>query len=157
MRSPAELTHAFRRQGLKLTRQRQVLFDLLHENGTHPTAEALHAAAAQRVPGISLRTVYQTLNDLTAMGELHAISLAPGAVRFDPNTDAHHHAQCDRCGALHDVYVEDLPPLRTRGLDGFHTEGTTIVFRGLCDACVAHTADVETASHNTHNHKEPTP
>ncbi|MBU6315366.1 MAG: transcriptional repressor [Acidobacteria bacterium] len=157
MRSPVELTHAFRRQGLKLTRQRQVLFDLLHENGTHPTAEALHAAAAQRVPGISLRTVYQTLNDLTAMGELHAISLAPGAVRFDPNTDAHHHAQCDRCGALHDVYVEDLPPLRTRGLDGFRTEGTTIVFRGLCDACVAHAADVETASHNTHNHKEPTP
>lgn len=157
MRSPAELTHAFRQQGLKLTRQRQVLFDLLHENGTHPTAEALHAAAAQRVPGISLRTVYQTLNDLTAMGELHAISLAPGAVRFDPNTDAHHHAQCDRCGALHDVYVEDLPPLRTRGLDGFRTEGTTIVFRGLCDACVAHAADVETASHNTHNHKEPTP
>ena len=51
----------------------------------------------------------------------------------------------------------NLPPLRTRGLDGFRTEGTTIVFRGLCDACVAHAADVETASHNTHNHKEPTP
>ncbi|MFM7685883.1 MAG: transcriptional repressor, partial [Actinomycetota bacterium] len=57
MRSPAELTDAFRQQGLKLTRQRQVLFGLLHENRTHPTAEALHAAASRRVPGISLRTV----------------------------------------------------------------------------------------------------
>jgi Fe2+ or Zn2+ uptake regulation protein len=157
VRSPAELTAAFRQQGLKLTRQRQVLFGLLHENRTHPTAEAIHAAASQRVPGISLRTVYQTLNDLASMGELQAISLAPGAVRFDPNTDAHHHAQCDHCGALRDVYVDELPPLRTRGLDGFRTEGTTIVFRGLCDACVDRAADAEPATHNTHNHKEPTP
>jgi Fe2+ or Zn2+ uptake regulation protein len=156
VRSPAELTSAFRQQGLKVTRQRQVLFRLLHENRTHPTAEALHAAALQRVGGISLRTVYQTLNDLAAMGELQALSLTPGAVRFDPNTDPHHHAQCDQCGALLDVYVDELPPLRTRGLDGFRTQGTTIVFRGVCDDCVDHSTDAEPANSNT-NHKEPTP
>ncbi|MEY4173713.1 MAG: hypothetical protein RI900_878 [Actinomycetota bacterium] len=157
MRTPTELSDAFRQQGLKLTRQRQVLFELLHDNRTHPTAEALHLAAARRVSGISLRTVYQTLNDLTAMGELQSFALAPGAVRFDPNTDPHHHAQCERCGALHDVYVDELPQLATRGLDGFRTQCTTIVFHGTCDTCVAPAADAEPASHNIHQHKETTP
>ena len=40
------------------------------------------------MPGISLRTVYTTLTDLVAMGELHAVALGTGATRFEPNVDA---------------------------------------------------------------------
>ena len=134
MRNPAELTSAFRARGLKVTPQRQLLFRLLHGNTAHPSAEALFALAHAEMPGISLRTVYQTLTDLAAMGELESLSLG-GATRFDPNTDPHHHAQCSRCGALHDVYVEQLGCLEVRGLDGFTPNGATIVFSGLCAAC----------------------
>ncbi|MCB0956018.1 MAG: transcriptional repressor, partial [Ilumatobacter sp.] len=134
MRNPAELTSAFRARGLKVTPQRQLLFRLLHGNTAHPSAEALFALAHAEMPGISLRTVYQTLTDLAAMGELESLSLG-GATRFDPNTDPHHHAQCSRCGALHDVYVEQLDCLEVRGLDGFTPNGATIVFSGLCAAC----------------------
>ena len=137
MRTPGELTTAFRQQGLKVTPQRQLLFRLLHDNTSHPTAEALFAVASDQMPGISLRTVYQTLNDLAAMGELRVYSHAPGAVRFDPNTADHHHAQCEQCGHLRDVYLDDLPHLRVRGLEGFTPHATTIVFSGLCSACVA--------------------
>ncbi len=41
MRTPAELTDAFRAQGWKVTPQRQLLFGLLHDNVTHPSADAL--------------------------------------------------------------------------------------------------------------------
>ncbi len=119
MRTPAELTEAFRARGWKNTPQRQLLFRLLHGNMTHPTAERLFAEASEQMPGISLRTVYQTLNDLTSMGELSALQVAGGSTRFDPNVEAHHHALCDQCGALLDVYVGNTDELAVEGLDGF--------------------------------------
>ncbi|NBY12550.1 MAG: hypothetical protein EBQ75_06505 [Actinobacteria bacterium] len=57
--SPTVLAAAYRAQGRKLTPQRQLIFSLLHDNRTHPTAEALYATASHKMPGISLRTVYQ--------------------------------------------------------------------------------------------------
>lgn len=135
MRSPGELTAAFRERGLKVTPQRQLLFRLLHGNDQHPSAEMLFEVASAAMPGISLRTVYQTLSDLSSMGELDQVVLGAGPVRFDPNTDEHQHAVCQRCGALRDVYVAGTRSLEVRGLEGFETAGATIVFHGRCEAC----------------------
>jgi Fe2+ or Zn2+ uptake regulation protein len=137
MRPPAELTEAFRAAGLKLTPQRQLLFRLLYGNASHPTADALFASASEQMPGISLRTVYQTLNDLAAMGELQLIALDQGAARFDPNVDDHHHVICEHCGEVRDVYVEGAESLDIVGLDGFRPGTTSIVFHGTCAACAA--------------------
>lgn len=133
MRSPQELTVAFRAAGLKVTPQRQLLFSLLHDNSTHPTADSLFTAATERMPGISLRTVYQTLNDLRDMGEISSIEVGTGSTRFDPNVSDHHHAVCDGCGAVHDVYVSRTPD--PKGLEGFSVEDARIVYRGLCGSC----------------------
>jgi Fe2+ or Zn2+ uptake regulation protein len=137
MRSPAELTSAFRAQGLKITPQRQLLFRLLHDDDGHPTAESLYASASGHMPGISLRTVYQTLNDLVAMGELQAVDLGAGATRFDPNLDEHHHVVCRSCAKVADVVVEGVGQLEIAGLEGFEIETSDIVFRGLCQECAA--------------------
>jgi Fe2+ or Zn2+ uptake regulation protein len=136
MRTPAELTTAFRAQGLKVTPQRQLLFRLLHGNEAHPSAESLFAVASEQMPGISLRTVYQTLTDLVAMGELRQLALGGGSARFDPNVDDHHHVVCGSCGAVRDVYVR-TPGSVAGELDGFTVESTDIVFRGVCAACAA--------------------
>ncbi|CAB4600218.1 unannotated protein [freshwater metagenome] len=135
MRSPEDLTVAFRSAGLKVTPQRQLLFRLLHDNTTHPTADALHHVASELMPGISLRTVYQTLTDLAEMGELQSIEVGSGSMRFDPNVSDHHHAVCDQCGAVHDVYVTHAPELH--GLDSFSVSDAHIVYRGLCGLCSA--------------------
>lgn len=135
VRSPNELTLAFRSKGLKITPQRQLLFRLLHGNASHPTADALHAVASEQMPGISLRTVYQTLTDLAAMGEIHQVSVGCGPSRFDPNVDDHHHVICDRCGTVRDVYVDGSDQLATEGLDGFAAVTPSIVFHGVCDSC----------------------
>lgn len=133
MRSPEDLTVAFRAAGLKVTPQRQLLFRLLHNNSSHPTADSLFNVASELMPGISLRTVYQTLTDLAEMGELQSIEVGSGSMRFDPNISDHHHAVCDICGAVHDVYVNRAPELR--GLDDFSVSDARIVYRGLCGAC----------------------
>ena len=137
MRSPAELTQSFRQQGLKLTPQRQLLFRLLHGNTVHPSAEALHAQATEVMPGISLRTIYQTLNDLAAMGELQLVSVGSGPNRFDPNVDDHHHAVCAECGDVVDVYVRNLAVLQIEGLGGFQPDSARLVFSGTCQRCAA--------------------
>jgi Fe2+ or Zn2+ uptake regulation protein len=142
------LTQAFRDAGLKMTPQRQLLFRLLHGHGGHPTAESLYSEASEQMPGISLRTVYQTLNDLAAMGELHVIDFAGGPARFDPNTGEHHHAECVTCGDLRDVYIDPrrLPSADSiEGLDGFRPHRTQIVFSGLCARC----AECTTSHHLT--------
>ena len=140
VRSPVELTHAFRTRGLKLTPQRQLLFKLLHENTTHPTADSLFAVATDQMPGISLRTVYQTLNDLTEMGELQSFDFDGSATRFDPNIDAHHHVVCRICAQVADVYVGGTADLRLDGLEGFVVDRSDIVFHGVCAACAVSAA-----------------
>lgn len=139
VRTPDELTTAFRAAGLKVTPQRQLLFRLLHGNQVHPTADALYAIASAAMPGISLRTVYQTLSDLAAMGELTVLDIGPGASRFDPNTDHHHHAVCAVCGEIRDVYIDCAETLAepgvVSGLDGFVVDEPAIVLRGRCRAC----------------------
>ncbi len=136
VKSPEQLSTAFRAAGLKVTPQRQLLFRLLHGNEMHPTAETLYEVAVAKMPGISLRTVYQTLTDLAAMGELQQIQLG-GAARFDPNVDDHHHSVCTTCGEVRDVYVPDAGAISVAGLDGFSVHAARIVFSGKCPQCAS--------------------
>lgn len=138
MKSPEELTRIFRERGLKVTPQRQSIFRVLHGTGTHPTAEAVHAEVSAGMPTISLRAVYQTLNDLAAMGEIQAIDVGTGSVRFDPHVEEHHHLVCERCGRVQDLDA-DFPgvTLPADNPFGFRVTATEIVFRGLCRECVA--------------------
>jgi len=137
VKTPAELTELFRDRGLKITPQRQCIFRLLHGNEAHPTADAVYAVARAEMPTISLKTVYQTLNDLAAMGELHLLDVGTGAARFDPNVDAqHHHLVCDGCGKVRDLHVDFPSVLVPRGqAQGFAVRTAEVVFRGLCDDC----------------------
>lgn len=137
MKTAEELTTRFRDRGLRVTPQRQVLFRMLHGNGGHPTVEALYEAARSEMPTISLKTVYQTVHDLEAMGEVSLRDLGTGSVRVDPNVEhAHHHLICTTCGEVRDAPI-DLPELRVpaRLRHGFSVSSVEVNFRGLCDDC----------------------
>lgn len=136
MKTPAELTDLFRAEGLKVTPQRQAVFRVLFGNEVHPSAEAVHAEVTKELPMVSLRTVYQTLNDLAAMGELGHLHVGTGSTRFDPNLDPHHHLVCESCGRVVDLrvaYPEVVVPAEAQ--EGFTITSTEIVFRGRCASC----------------------
>lgn len=138
VKSPAGLTDRFRARGLKVTPQRQAIFRILHENRVHPTAEAVHAEVIREMPTVSLRTVYQTLNDLSGMGELVALDLGTGSARFDPNLDPHHHLVCETCGRVTDLDAHFPGVAVPAGKEqGYVISATQIVFRGRCDSCTA--------------------
>ena len=139
MRTADELTTLFRDRGLRVTPQRQVIFRLLHGNDAHPTVEALYDSARTEMPTISLKTVYQTVHDLEAMGEVTLLDLGTGSVRVDPNVEhRHHHLICTVCGKVRDVTV-DVGPLRLAPRDrrGFSVDDVQVNFRGVCDTCAA--------------------
>ena len=152
MKTPEELTDRFRSEGLKVTPQRQAVFRVLHGSTVHPTAESVHAAVVRDLPMVSLRTVYQTLNDLTAMGELGQLDVGLGSARFDPNLDPHHHLVCDRCGRVEDAPVDVLEaslPATGAAAGGFRVTRTEVVFRGQrADCAAAVPADQPTNQHN---------
>ena len=152
MRSPSELTAVFRSQGLKLTPQRQLLFRVLHGNVTHPSADALYLLASAHMPGIALRTVYQTLNDLAAMGELQQLTLGAGSSRFDPNVETHHHTICQRCGEVRDVYLTGDAHPQVQELAGFFVDSAAVVLHGTCAQCLA--GDSTVKSDNRRNNTE---
>lgn len=136
VKTPEELTDRFRSQGLKVTPQRQAVFQVLYDNHVHPTAEAVHAEIVKDLPMVSLRTVYQTLNDLTSMGELGHIHVGTGSTRFDPNTEPHQHLVCDTCGRVVDLPVTFPEVAIPAGAHhGFTVTRTEIVFRGVCATC----------------------
>lgn len=141
MKSPEELTELFRASGLKVTPQRQRIFQVLHGSEVHPTAEAVYAEASAAMPTMSLKTVYQTLHELADLGELQLLDVGTGAARFDPNVGHHHHLVCIDCGMVRDV-VGEFPSVRVPAgrEQGFAVEAAEIIFRGRCAACQPVTA-----------------
>ena len=137
MRSPDELSALFRAQGLKVTPQRQCIFGVLYGDESHPTAETVYAAASAEMPAIALKTVYQTLHDLSQMGEIAVLDVGTGAARFDPNVaSAHHHLVCERCGKVRDLDLDFGALEVPDGLrQGFSIGSAEVVFRGRCDEC----------------------
>jgi Fe2+ or Zn2+ uptake regulation protein len=137
MKSTDTLTTIFREQGLRVTPQRQAIFRLLEGDVSHPTVESLFDRARADMPTISLKTVYQTVHDLEALGEVRVLDLGTGSVRVDPNVeDDHHHLLCTRCGRVRDLAVDFTGlhvPLRYRR--DFTVDDVQVIFRGHCADC----------------------
>jgi Fur family transcriptional regulator, stress-responsive regulator len=141
VQTPEILADEFRARGWKVTAQRRLLFSLLHDTDRHPTADALFAAASERMPGISRRTVYQTLAELAELGELRVVRLDGGPARFDPNLDDHHHARCTVCDAVFDVYVAAFDAAQIAGPVGFSTTSAHLILSGVCASCAPVASD----------------
>ena len=111
MQSPDALSDVFRADGRKITAQRQCIFRALEGDVTHPSAEQVHQRVLCEMPNVSLKTVYQTLNDLAELGAISVLDVGTGSSRFDPNVEnTHHHLVCRSCGKVRDL-ATDFPGL----------------------------------------------
>lgn len=95
----------FERAGLRFTRQREVVYESLAATKCHPTADELFHAVRSVESGLSLATVYNTLEAFIAAGLVRRIPCAvgSGACRFDADTNNHVHI------ATPDGRVQDVP------------------------------------------------
>jgi Fe2+ or Zn2+ uptake regulation protein len=134
------LLERLRQRSWRLTPQRRVVAEALDGEHVHLTADEVYARAVRRLPEIARATVYNTLNELAAIGEVREVALGPGPKRYDPETvRPHQHLICERCGAMRDVYPlgESQLALPDSQRHGFMLGRVDVVFWGLCAHCSA--------------------
>jgi Fe2+ or Zn2+ uptake regulation protein len=131
------LSNALRARGGRVTPQRLAIAKVVREAGGHVTAEGVFGQVSERMPGVSLPTVYATLELLEELGQVRRVPGATGAVMFDARTDAHDHFVCRRCGAVADLDcgTDHAVVLQAATALGFRPDDAQVVVCGLCADC----------------------
>jgi Fur family peroxide stress response transcriptional regulator len=126
-----------RERGIRITPQRLAVYRALAGDTSHPTADALHARLAPRMPSLSLATVYRVLLSLEREGLIRRASTEDGAARFDANLGPHQHLTCSVCGRISDFEDPELSRLRLPRVSGHNFTARALDIRivGTCRAC----------------------
>ena len=126
-----------RAAGLRVTRPRLIVMDVVEKN-PHADTETVFGAARQQLPDISRQTVYDVLNALTAVGLARRIQPAGATARYESRVgDNHHHVVCRSCGTIADVdcAIGEAPCLTASDDLGFDIEEAEVIYWGLCPDC----------------------
>lgn len=96
---------------VRQTKQRTAVIEVLQASRTHPDAAQVHAQVREKLPSISLGTVYRTLDALVRDGMVTPIERVGQATRYDYRREGndHHHAPATPAGAIFDVPVTSVP------------------------------------------------
>lgn len=123
--------------GHRLTPQRRGVYEVLLEKRDHPTATEVFIRAKQKMPNISLATVYNCLDTLVECGLARQVNVEREATRFCANQQEHGHFVCDKCGK-----VTDVPVSSGKSIDQawnlpeqFNVTHSEITLRGICADC----------------------
>lgn len=124
--------------GHRFTEQRAAVYRFVASTETHPTADEVFLTVRSEVSGISLATVYKSLETLVGCGLARKLSYGDGSARYDGRTDPHHHARCLACNRVFDIPGqlpgEEIQELE-KGTGSFRVTGYRLELTGYCDEC----------------------
>lgn len=142
--TPEELSYrmnhfkeGLRRAGIKLTHQRLEIIHEVAKSNDHPDAETVYRGVRERMPTVSLDTVYRTLWLLFDLGLVATLGLPRERIRFDANIRSHHHFICLKCGRTQDFYSDEFDHLEIpESVNALgNVEKTQVEIRGICLHC----------------------
>ncbi len=116
-----------------MTRNATWILKTINKSTNHMTAEELHMQLQADGHRMSLATVYNCLNKLTAEGSVRRIRIDGQPDRFD-HTDKHDHLVCKKCGALADFRFSDLTSM-LQSQSGEQIISYDLKVSYLCPAC----------------------
>jgi len=133
----AYFEEACRSADLKLTHQRMEIFHELAAALDHPTAEALYTRLRQRLPTISLDTVYRTLATFEENNLIARVQTVESQARYEAEMELHHHAICRKCGRITDFQWTSFDATRLPNeIAGWgKIENKKVTLQGLCEQC----------------------
>lgn len=139
MNNIEEVIEKFQEQGYKITPQRREIFEIVVHNKSHPKAEDIYHALKERMPDVSLATVYNTLKTLKDLGLIQVIgAIGDDSVHYDPTTRPHDHFYCLCCNRILDVEEsKDYPGYSERIIPGFKIVRQQVTYYGYCPECLA--------------------
>jgi Fur family transcriptional regulator, peroxide stress response regulator len=133
-----EFQIACRSKDLRVTPQRIEIFKELAVAVDHPTAEKLHQRLIERMPTLSLDTVYRTLGTFKDMGFINKVETIESQAHFEVAHVQHHHLICEQCKTIIDFewrLVDDADlPEEVQSLGRFVKKN--VVVYGLCHECL---------------------
>ena len=113
---PDSTQGSLKQRGVRLTRQRQILLELIDKTSDHLDAERLYRLAKERDSRINRVTVYRTLKMLKTGGlvdELDLMHYGGDQHYYETRLKQEHaHIICLRCGKVEEFYGEPLQRLR---------------------------------------------
>ncbi len=125
-------------RGLAFTFQRQVIYEAVVDSREHPTPELIYEQVRQRIPSISLGTIYKNVKTFLDSGVLKEVSLHHGSLRLESNMTPHHHLVCSSCKAIFDIEESAVEPVRLPAKElpaGFSIRQCRVEFVGECKSC----------------------
>ncbi|HBW36092.1 Fur family transcriptional regulator [Desulfosporosinus sp. BICA1-9] len=132
-----EILKQLKNKGVRFTPQRQAILEFLLETVSHPTADEIYHHVKAKFPGVSLGTIYNTLNMLKEHGHLLELSYGDMSSRFDGNPENHYHIVCSRCGKVADLHRPLIDMDQEVGeQSGFQVLGHRMEFHGVCPECL---------------------
>lgn len=131
------ITRKYREKGIKVTPQRLAILKSLGGDKTHPSAYEIYRRLKKNYPGLSLTTVYNTLEVLKKMGEIAELNFHPEKALYDPNVEPHDHIYCVRCERVEDLSAsrpifESMKEAEGRG---YRVYKASTSFYGVCREC----------------------
>jgi Fur family ferric uptake transcriptional regulator len=122
---------------IRFTSQRRVILDEMSKIDFHPTADDVYDRVKQRLPRISLGTVYRNLDSLADQGVIQKLETCGRQRRYDCNPEDHSHILCTHCGALENVMIDSLETFVNSFEEpqGYEIRGVRVEFLGLCPHC----------------------
>ncbi|MCA9773287.1 MAG: transcriptional repressor [Myxococcales bacterium] len=127
--------------GLKSTRQREVIFETFRRMRGHVSVEQLYDAVRERHPEIGHATVYRTLKLLTKCGLAEEHHFGDGFARYEPGELADHehhdHLICTQCGQIVEFENHEIERLQAQvaASHGFTVTSHKMELYGICANC----------------------
>ena len=122
--------------GLRVTRQRQEIYRTVASSCEHPCAERVLQQVREKLPNVSLDTVYRTLSSLEEMDLLRRVGLSVKE-RFDGDLRPHCHFVCTQCGEIYDIFFNENESIElpSRMQEVGQVRQTQVQFKGICKMC----------------------
>jgi Fur family transcriptional regulator, ferric uptake regulator len=126
-----------KQKGYKLTPQRRVILDIIHETPSHLTADDIYSRVQQRISGVNKSTVYRTLELLEELDCVVRSEMGERFIYHHADEGHHHHLICRGCGRTIEMSEASLEPMRRKLLDelDFQVDIKHLVLHGLCADC----------------------
>ena len=141
MVSTAEIKHALKQRGLRMTPQRQLILDAVARMHGHVSVDQVYQQVVSVFPDVNISTVYRTLEVLERRGLLTRMHLDSYHGYTVCDDGHHHHLLCRSCGRVATVDargVEAEIHKLAKELD-FRMDTHTLEFSGLCRTCQGET------------------
>ena len=130
-----ELKERCAKANMRLTHQRIEVLKMIASVNNHPDAETVYAEVKKVMPSISLDTVYRTLTSLEDLGLVFKVDNELAKTRYDADLTPHCHFICVKCGAVHDVHINDYIKAPDESYDYGEVLQTNLQVKGICNKC----------------------